>query len=81
MIILTIERLSWIKPGEKIAYYRGPITRLYDPPNYVEVMNRISNFVNQLERDGRVRTEKYEICRPGPSTGAYVEYQHVAVGL
>ncbi len=81
MIINTIERLSWIKKGEKIAYYRGPISRLYDPPNYVEVMNRISDFVRQLERDGRIRTEMYEILRPGPCIGAYVEYQHVAVGL
>ena len=80
MIIDTIQRLSWIKPGEKITYYRGPITRLYDPPNYIEVMDRIKNFVNQLEKDGRIRTEKYEILRPGAGCG-YVEYCHIAVGL
>jgi hypothetical protein len=80
MIIATIERLSWIKPGEKITYYRGPVTRLYDPPNYVEVMDRIKNFVHQLEINGRIRTEMYEILRPGPTCG-YVEYAHIAVGL
>lgn len=74
MIIYTIERLRWIKRGEKIVYYRGPV-ELTGPQEYRDIIIDVHACALQMKINERVRLVQEDI----PSIRGHVEYS--AVGL
>lgn len=78
----TVARLIDIEPGAEIVYYRGNFdsdlanTSFHQAPTYRELLAKVRDIAERLQREGRVRLEERPIHR---TDHRYVEY--IAIGL